>query len=388
MSKMLGGIILFLGLLALAGCAPNDGGIDAFATPTLTPFVTPTPVDRAPVVITLPPTPVPTVTPQPTPTPQPIVTASPAPTPQIIGPLKVSINASLFDLTIDVSVLNFLAGDTAAARIKQAFGPALQVAYEEPGSGEEYVLVHFKLTLVNGPPGEVMTVDSIRNFEMAQIDGTPAGYVYLPESLDFPERVVKRGDSIEGWVGGIVNRGSHILVGYRDSELDDLTVFTFNCLDIQHRDVVNVCFGPDLQRDSSRPDAVAPSGTPKPISVSESPEFKALGSIVNSEFGVITQQLAATTRHALGSNLKLAANSMNLAVVSCFTALDAIGAMDELSPDPVWSVIWVHIMSYCSELDSVYRHLLAENGEEADAAMGRANEALQQAMPLVPPGSW
>ncbi|MCY3749354.1 MAG: tetratricopeptide repeat protein [Chloroflexi bacterium] len=355
----------------------------ATRTPTPTAFVDATPSpDPAPT-----PTPTPTTnrTPQASPTTVPAATPIAEPTPWIFGPQRVRAVASLYDQEFEFAVVDFLTGDAAYRFLKNH--DEYNIFYDEAASGEEYVLVRVEVIFVGGgPPGTPFIVDQF-DFEIIQLDGHELAFVYIPEEIEIDVHL-QRGESKQGWIGGIRIKDAPLLLGYRHTDLDEYTVFSLNCVDTQGEGLrlpaIDLCFAIDEQIEPAKPDTVVPEPTP----VADSPEFKELGAIVNREFGVVTQQLAATTRHILNNQIAQAAEAMDTAADSCIAALDAVGGMDELSPEPVWSVIYVHVLTYCDELDRVYEHLVDENVEQADLAMGRANAALQQALPLVPPGSW
>ncbi len=228
--------LLFLGLLA--GCDSHNGigGADfvqQVATPTAEAIRFPVEVIRAPTPT--PPTPTATATPIPT------------PTPIVHGPQTVIVSTELFDQTVAITVAGFVIGDNANNLIKNALGRIAYI-FEEPGKGETYFLAHFTFEFLDGPPGEFFIVDEIRNFHVSQIDGVPAGLLVLPEDLRFPDRVVKRGELISGWVGGVINQDTlGVIVGYQNSELDPLTIFTFNCLaealpNFVSPQITNLCF--------------------------------------------------------------------------------------------------------------------------------------------------
>ena len=367
-----------------AGRLSQSGG-DVYVRRATTRTPTPTAVAVAPSPPEPTPTPTATQTPQAPPTAVPTPTPTPEPTPWTMGPQSVRAVASLYDQEFELVVADFVAGDAAYSFLKKY--DEYDIFYDEAASGEEYVLVRVDVSFVGGgPPGTPFIVDQF-DFELVQLDGHELGFVYIPEEIEIDVHL-QRGESKQGWIGGIRIKDAPLLLGYRHTDLDEYTVFSFNCVDTQDEGLrwpaIDLCFAVDDQVEPPKSDSITPGPTP----VADSPEFKALGFIVNQEFGVITQQLAATTRLILNNQIAQAAEAMDIAADSCIAALDAIGGMDELSPEPVWSVVYVHVLTYCDELDRVYGHLVDGNVEQADLAMGRANAALQQAMPLVPPGSW
>jgi len=231
MRSLIVGLIL-IALLSACGFNSGIGGssfVEQVATPTAEALRFPVEVIRAP---TSTPAPTPTAVPTPTPTPRPIVR----------GPQTVIVFTELYGQTVAITVHGFVAGDDANVLIKNAMGPIAHV-FEEPGQGEMYFLVHFSVALVDGPPGQTLIVDNIRNFHVSQVTGVPAGFFVVPESLRFPDLLIKRGQSSEGWVGGIINENAlGVLITYQHSRLDPLTYFTFNCLNVDFPNVTNLCF--------------------------------------------------------------------------------------------------------------------------------------------------
>ena len=182
-----------------------------------------------------------TATPAATRTPKPIQTArtttgptatfttKPQPTPWAMGSQSIRAVESLYGQEYQLTVLEFLAADDARDFLVERFSD-FRALYDEPGKGDEYFLVRVTLQFASGgPPGTPFIFDSF-DFDFVQLDGQEPALIFIPEDVRM-EAHLKRGETKEGWLGGIRTKNEPILLGFRTRDVDDYLVFSFNCID-------------------------------------------------------------------------------------------------------------------------------------------------------------
>ena len=130
----------------------------------------------------------------------------------------VTIETSLNDQIIELTVLEFRRGTAAENLLRRG-----RFGYESPALGEEYVAVRATVKYVGGgPPGRAFLID-FTDFDFIDGNGIEGGYVHVAE--DHLHGVVRRGESMEGWLAAVINQGARVQLRYRHSQFDSYVYF-------------------------------------------------------------------------------------------------------------------------------------------------------------------
>ena len=162
----------------------------------------------------------PTHKPVATPVPTQAPTVAPAPTPQSAPIAQATVENSLYNQIVEITVLEFRRGAGAQQLVRDGIiGTILS-----PAQGEEFVAARVRVRFISGGPPGVQLLVKFTNFQFIDSKGQEGGLAYVDSAYRLGG-VVARGKAMEGWLAEIINQGEQVKLRYRHGFSDPYTYF-------------------------------------------------------------------------------------------------------------------------------------------------------------------